>query len=344
MDAKTAFLNGFLEEEIYMAQPEGFTIPGQQDLVCKLIKSIYGLKQGPCVWFSKLIKDSCVFIRTIDGVTCYIAVYVDDLSIIAPTRALYATKVINHFSDYIPYPIATPADRNVKLSVSSQPATEAEKDAMKPYLYREAVEIIMYLMVGTRPDMVFYMREVSQFLANPGMEHWNAVVRGLKYLAEVTPENLADRLTANSDSDHANCPDTRRSAGGYFYPMALAQTPHGCLVNDRGRIYRPVSLYARDDFLNLLLRELGFATTQPNLIHEDNQSCIKIRYKPELHGRSKHIHARYCFVQEKVERHEFSVAYCNTKYTVVDIFTKALAKHKFRALRAKLRMKSLDTQ
>ncbi|POM69402.1 LOW QUALITY PROTEIN: Polyprotein [Phytophthora palmivora] len=51
MDVKTAFLNVFLEEEIYMAQPEGFTIPGQQDLVCKLIKSIYGLKQGPCVWY-----------------------------------------------------------------------------------------------------------------------------------------------------------------------------------------------------------------------------------------------------------------------------------------------------
>ncbi|POM67052.1 Hypothetical protein PHPALM_17013 [Phytophthora palmivora] len=52
-------------------------------------------------------------------------------------------------------------------------------------------------------------------------------------------------------------------------------------------------------FLKLLLKELGFATTQPNLIHEDNQSCIKICYNPKPHGRSKHIHVRYCFVQEK---------------------------------------------
>ncbi|POM79157.1 Retrovirus-related pol Polyprotein [Phytophthora palmivora] len=49
------------------------------------------------------------------------------------------------------------------------------------------------------------------------------------------------------------------------------------------------------DLLKLLLSELGFATTQHNLIHEDNQSCIKICYNLELHGESKHIHVRCCF-------------------------------------------------
>jgi len=44
MDVKTAFLNGDLEEEIYMVQPEGCIIPGQEIKVCKLIKSLYGLK------------------------------------------------------------------------------------------------------------------------------------------------------------------------------------------------------------------------------------------------------------------------------------------------------------
>ncbi|POM69487.1 Retrotransposon Polyprotein [Phytophthora palmivora] len=105
-----------------------------------------------------------------------------------------------------------------------------------------------------------------------------------------------------------------------------------------------VSKTRLDKWLAKGLKELGFATTQPNLIHEDNQSCIKICYNPELHGRSKHIDVRYCFVEEKVERHEVSVAYCNTKCMVADTFTKALDKHQFRELRAKLRMKSLDTQ
>ncbi|POM62859.1 reverse transcriptase [Phytophthora palmivora] len=78
MDVKTAFLNGFLKEDIYMAQPEGFAVPDKEHLVCKLLKSLYGLKQAPRVWyqtlsaflvslgFHELIKDSCVFQRTTD--------------------------------------------------------------------------------------------------------------------------------------------------------------------------------------------------------------------------------------------------------------------------------------
>jgi Reverse transcriptase (RNA-dependent DNA polymerase) len=50
MDISTAFLNGDLDEEIYMAQPEGFAAPGQEHLVCHLKKSLYGLKQSPRQW------------------------------------------------------------------------------------------------------------------------------------------------------------------------------------------------------------------------------------------------------------------------------------------------------
>ena len=53
MDVKTAFLNGDLEEEIYMEQLEGFSTPGQENKVCKLVKSLYGLKQTPKQWHEK---------------------------------------------------------------------------------------------------------------------------------------------------------------------------------------------------------------------------------------------------------------------------------------------------
>ena len=47
MDLKTTFLNGELEEEIYIEQPGGFVVPGKENKVCKLVKSLYGLKQAP---------------------------------------------------------------------------------------------------------------------------------------------------------------------------------------------------------------------------------------------------------------------------------------------------------
>jgi hypothetical protein len=53
MDVKIAFLHGDLEEEIYMKHPEGFIIKGKEELVCKLKKSLYGLKQSPRMWYHK---------------------------------------------------------------------------------------------------------------------------------------------------------------------------------------------------------------------------------------------------------------------------------------------------
>ncbi|KAD6120258.1 hypothetical protein E3N88_11529 [Mikania micrantha] len=53
MDVKTAFLNGDLYEDVFMKQPEGFMPEGQEHLVCKLKKSIYGLKQASRQWYLK---------------------------------------------------------------------------------------------------------------------------------------------------------------------------------------------------------------------------------------------------------------------------------------------------
>ena len=53
MDVKTAFLDGELDEEIYMEQPEGFNVPGQTKKVCRLVRSLYGLKQAPKQWHEK---------------------------------------------------------------------------------------------------------------------------------------------------------------------------------------------------------------------------------------------------------------------------------------------------
>ena len=54
MDVKSTFLNGILEEEVYIEQPKGFVDEHNENMVCKLHKALYGLKQAPRAWYERL--------------------------------------------------------------------------------------------------------------------------------------------------------------------------------------------------------------------------------------------------------------------------------------------------
>jgi hypothetical protein len=92
-DVINAFLHGFINEDVYMAQPPWYIHPISPHVVCKLQKALYGLKQAPRAWFSRLSNwlqklqfcfsksDSSLFLYRINGVTIYVLIYVDDIII-----------------------------------------------------------------------------------------------------------------------------------------------------------------------------------------------------------------------------------------------------------------------
>ena len=100
MDVKTAFLNGDLDEEIYMEQPEGFIVPGQEKKVCRLVKSLYGLKQAPMQWHEKFDSvmmtngfkinecDQCVYVKNTERGFVIICLYVDDILIMGSNNEI----------------------------------------------------------------------------------------------------------------------------------------------------------------------------------------------------------------------------------------------------------------
>ncbi|KAJ9555126.1 hypothetical protein OSB04_009740 [Centaurea solstitialis] len=94
MDVKTVFLNGKLTEDVYMEQPEGFEDPKNPNKVCKLLKSIYGLKQASRSWnlhfddrikefgFTKSEFEPCVYTKFSGSIVTFLVLYVDDILLI----------------------------------------------------------------------------------------------------------------------------------------------------------------------------------------------------------------------------------------------------------------------
>ncbi|KAK8635004.1 hypothetical protein V6N13_022882 [Hibiscus sabdariffa] len=113
MDVKTAFLNGKLEEDVYMTQPEGFVAPEDARKVCKLQRSIYGLKQASRSWnlrFNEAIQEfgfirnedePCVYKKFSGSIVSFLVLYVDDILIIGndiPTLQSIKTWLSSCFS------------------------------------------------------------------------------------------------------------------------------------------------------------------------------------------------------------------------------------------------------
>ena len=99
VNISNVFLNGYLQEEVFMNQPEGFIDPTKPTYVCKLQKALYGLKQTPRAWFDKLkgallkwgfvnsVSDTSLFYTWKNGRMILLLVYVDDILITGESQA-----------------------------------------------------------------------------------------------------------------------------------------------------------------------------------------------------------------------------------------------------------------
>ncbi|GKA99399.1 putative zinc finger, CCHC-type containing protein [Tanacetum coccineum] len=212
MDVKTEFLNGYLHEDVYMAQPQGFKSKGQEHLVCKLKKSIYGLKQASRQWYLEfdevmkkhnfiknqvasnnidLLHESKRFLsRNFDMKDLGEASYVIRIEIhqdrangkLGLSQKAYIERVLNRFNMQHCSPTVAPVIKGDVFGSHQCPKSKVEYEEMKRIHYASVVGSLTYAQVCTRPDIAYICGMLGWFQSNPGLLYWKAAKKVLRYL------------------------------------------------------------------------------------------------------------------------------------------------------------------
>ncbi|XP_058192159.1 uncharacterized mitochondrial protein AtMg00810-like [Rhododendron vialii] len=264
---RNAFLHGDLHEEVYMEPPTGLRRQGEH-LVCRLNKSLYGLKHASKNWFSKFSHaiqragfqqskaDYSLFTKVTGNSFTAVLIYVDDILLTGndlQEMACLKSFLLKHFHikdlGDLKYFLGIKFSRSRKGIFTSQKkyaldiledagflGARPEKFPMEQHLkltptdgilldnpsrYRRLVGWLIYLITVTRPDIVYSVQTLSQFMHQPRKPHLEAALRVLRFIKGTPGQGLLFSATnylalkAYCDSDWAGCPTTRRSITGY---------------------------------------------------------------------------------------------------------------------------------
>ena len=262
-------------------------------------------------------------------------------------------KIIRQFGQQDSYPINSPMDPGLKLRRPDKKGISSEdRYRLDKLPYRSLVGCLIYLSIGTRPDISYAVQQLSQFLDSYTYAHWNAALRVVRYLKGTRDLRLtlggggAIELVGFTDSDWANCLDTRRSIGGYGFTLGSgliswnARKQKTVATSSCEAEYTAAFEAAKESiWLRNLLANISFKQASSTLILCDNNAAINLSEDPSLHQRVKHIDIKYHFLRERVNMGEITLKYINTNDNIADIFTKALEHRRFTRLRNLLGLK-----
>ncbi|KAG8493315.1 hypothetical protein CXB51_010698 [Gossypium anomalum] len=228
----------------------------------------------------------------------------------------YIEKVLQRFSMDKAKAVNTPFAIHFRVSVKHSPSTEKEKEEMQKIPYSSAVGSLIYAMVCTRPDLAYVIGTVSQFLSNPGREHWNAVKWIMRYLRGTSNMKLCfgnekPVLVGYTDSDMAEDIDLRRSTSGYLITYA------GGVVALQSRLQKCVALSTIE--------------SEKYVLYCDSQSAIHLGKNSTFHARSKNIDVRYYWIRDVLEAKLLELEKIHINDNGADMLTKALPRGKFEA-------------
>ena len=283
------------------------------------------------------------FTGTDDGpVTRYVGldIFRDDRHIHLSQEPL-ALELLDCFNMLHCNPCATPMDPGELLLESDRPAVP---DPALRRQYQECVGTLQYLATWTRPDLQFCTNELSKHMSNPGIKHWHAAKRVLRYLKGTSSLGLTysrglpnpNRLIAYADADWATCPETRRSISAFVVllngaAIAWKSKKQGAVATSSSEAEFVSASKAADELVwqRRLMTDLGFPQPGPTPLYEDNRACRLLSENPVHRERSKHIDFRVHALRERVSAGEVVLVDCASRDMVADSLTKNLPAESF---------------
>ena len=142
------------------------------------------------------------------------------------SQKTYISKVLERFNMKDCGSTIVPIQKGDKFSLSQCPQNELERGPMKDIPYASLVGSLMYAQVCTRPDISFAVGMLGRYQSNPGLDHWKAANKVLRYLQGTKDCMLTFRRTDHlevvgyTDSDFGGCVDSRKSTSGYVFLLA----------------------------------------------------------------------------------------------------------------------------
>ncbi|GKD66321.1 putative RNA-directed DNA polymerase, partial [Tanacetum coccineum] len=364
LDVNNAFLHGDLNEEVYMKLPQGFATENDTR-VCRLNKSLYGLKQASQNWYQKFTSsllelgfkqckaDYSLFIFKKDA--CFVAalIYVDDVIMVGndvkkiqhTTEELdkrFSIKDLGALKYFLGIEVARTSEglvlsqRKYILDILEDCGFQGCKPSPFPF---EQNLILDKKDKELKVDAGRYRRLVGRLL------YLQTTRPDIAYSVNVLSQFIADPRHSHMDAAHQVL---RRSRTGYLLlfggaPISWKAKKQNVVSHSSAEAeYRSMaSTVSEILWMRWLLKELNIVMTEPTLLFCDNQAARHIANNPVFHERTKHVEMDCYFIRKRVESQEIQPLRIHTSIQIVDLLIKGLGTQQLKFLLDKLGIRNL---
>ncbi|KAJ9542042.1 hypothetical protein OSB04_028548 [Centaurea solstitialis] len=373
MDVKIAFLNGKLTEDVYMEQPKGFQDPKNPNKVCKLLKSIYGLKQASRSWnlhfderikefgFAKSEFEPCVYTKFSGSIVTFLVLYVDDILLIGndvPTLQSVKNWLSKCFqmkdlgeAAYI-LGIKFYRNRSKRLIGLSQ-STYIDK-ILKKFRMDEPKKGFIPMQHGivlSKTQCPVSSQDQDKMKSVP----YASAIGSIMYAMLCTRPDVAysDEIsvTGYSDASFQTDRDDFRSQSGYVFTLnggaiSWKSSKQDTIADSTTEAeYIAASDAAKEAvWLRNFLSDLRVvaSVSRPIDIFCDNSGAVAQAKEPREHHKSRHVLRKYHLIREIIGRGDVKICKIPTEENVTDPLTKPVARVKHEAHANSIGMQYLD--